>query len=280
MTETFGPLVSPEWLGAHLADPDLRVIDFRWYLDGRDGHAEYLAGHIPGAVFVEMHDVSGETGPGRHPLPGADRFAAPMRVAGVTNATRVVVYDNASGSTAARLWWLLLHFGHARVAVLDGGLAAWPGERVNDDVRVPAGDFTPGPPLDPGVVDYAAVRDRDPAAILLDARAADRYQGSFEPVDARPGHIPGALSVPWQGNLGPDGRMLPPEQLRDRYRAAGVADGSQVIAYCGSGVTAAHDLLALEVAGLPGARLYEGSWSDWASRPELPAATGPEPQNP
>lgn len=276
MTETFGPLVSPEWLVDHLNEPDLRVIDFRWYLDGRDGYQSYLGGHIPAAVFVGMHDVTGEEGPGRHPLPSADRFAAGIRAAGVSNATRVVACDDVSGSNAARLWWLLRHFGHALVAVLDGGVQAWPCELATDDVKVPPGDFTPGPPLDAGVLDHVAVRDRDPALILLDARLGERYRGEVEPVDARPGHIPGALSLPWKDNLGPDGRFLPADELRQRYQALGVTNASQVVAYCGSGVTACHDLLALEVAGLPGARLYEGSWSDWSRRSELPAATGPD----
>jgi thiosulfate/3-mercaptopyruvate sulfurtransferase len=277
VTDSFGPLVSAEWLAEHIGDANLRVIDIRWYLDGRDGHALYLAGHIPSAVFVELADVSGESGPGRHPLPSPDRFAAAMRAAGVSSGSRVVVYDDTSGSTAARLWWLLRHFGHAAVAVLDGGLQAWPGTLDTTTAIDRPGDFTPGAPLDAGVVGHREVLAREPATVLIDARVGERYRGEVEPVDARAGHIPGALSAPWDGNLGADGRFLPPDQLRERYRGLGAADGSQVIAYCGSGVTAAHDVLALELAGLGGARLYEGSWSDWASRPELPIATGPEP---
>jgi thiosulfate/3-mercaptopyruvate sulfurtransferase len=277
VTEAFGPLVSPEWLAEHIADANLRVIDFRWYLDGRDGRRAYLEGHIPTAVFVEMADVSGETGPGRHPLPSADRFTAAMRAAGVSSGTRVVVYDDTSGSTAARLWWLLRHFGHAAVAVLDGGLQAWPGNLDTTAAVDRPGDFSPSSPLDAGVLDHRAVQGRDPATVLIDARVGERYRGEVEPVDSRAGHIPGAISVPWKSNIGPDGRLLPPDELRERYAAVGAHDGSQVVAYCGSGVNACHDLLAMELAGLTGGRLYEGSWSDWSSRAELPGATGPEP---
>lgn len=276
--ETFGPLVSPEWLAEHLDDPDLRIIDFRWYLDGRDARALYQAAHIPGAVFVDLTDVSAPTGPGRHPIPPAEQFAAAMREAGVSSATRVVAYDDAKGSVAARLWWLLRHFGHPQAAILDGGLQAWPGQPTSEVATPVPGDFVAREPLDAGVLDYQAVRDRAPGTVLIDARAGDRYRGEVEPVDRRPGHIPGAISAPWAGNVGEDGRLLPAEELRNRYAALGIEDGPDTVVYCGSGVTATHDLLAMEIAGLTGARLYEGSWSDWSSRPELPAATGPEPQ--
>lgn len=271
--------MTPEWLLEHVTDPDVRVIDFRWYLDGRDGPAAYRAGHIPGAVFLDLADVTGETGPGRHPLPSPERFAAALRAAGVSRSTRVVAYDDATSiPTAARLWWLLRHFGHAQAAVLDGGIQAWPGTLERGDEPPPApGDFQAAEPLLDEVVDAERVRDRAPETILIDARAPERYRGETEPVDPRAGHIRGALSAPWDSNLSPDGRMRSPEELRRRFAELGIAEGQQVIAYCGSGVSASHDLLALEVAGLPGGRLYEGSWSDWSRRDDLPAATGAVP---
>ena len=271
------PLVTAEWLAQHLHDPDLRVIDFRWYLADRNGRESYAAGHIPGAVFVDLEEVTGETGPGRHPLPTAEQFAAAMRKAGVSTSTFVVAYDDASGTVAARLWWMLLHFGHERATVLDGGLQAWPGDLATDDVRVPPGDFVARPPLDAGVVDVDEVRSRPSRTVLLDVRLGERYRGEVEPVDPRAGHIPGALSAVWKGNVDGEGRFLPPERLRERFAELGVDSGDRVIAYCGSGVNACQTLLALEVAGLRGGRLYAGSWSDWSRRPELPAATGPEP---
>lgn len=274
----FGPLVSPEWLAQHLHDADLRVIDFRWYLDGRSGREAYRAGHIPGAVFLDLEAVTGQTGAGRHPLPTMDRFTAAVRAAGISWRSRVVVYDDASGSVGARLWWLLRHFGHEPVAVLDGGIPAWTGELATGDEPPPAtGDYVARPPLDGGVVDYREVRDRADGTVLIDARVGARYRGETEPIDPRAGHIPGAISAPYSDSVGADGRFLSPAQLRERFGRIGIADGGRVVAYCGSGVTATHDLLALEVAGLPGARLYAGSWSDWSSRPELPAAKGPEP---
>lgn len=270
-----GPLVDAAWLAAHLDDPDLRLIDFRWYLDG-DGRAAYAAGHIPGAVFVDMDDVTAPSGTGRHPIPSAARFAAAMRTAGVSAATRVVVYDDAAGSIAARLWWLLRHFGHAAAAVLDGGLQAWPGPLTTDVPKPPAGDFE-GVEAGGEVVDLAAVRDREPGTVLLDARLGERYRGESEPVDPRAGHIPGARSAPWKGNLGADGRLLPPDRLRRRFAELDAEEPGRVIVSCGSGVTACHHILAMEVAGLGRPRLYEGSWSDWSRHPELPAVTGPEP---
>lgn len=274
---TFGPLVSPEWLAGHLDDPDLRVIDFRWYLDGRRGSDAYAAGHIPGAVFVDLDRVSGRAdGPGRHPIPEPAPFASAMRAAGVSADDRVVAYDDASGGVAARLWWLLRHFGHRQVAVLDGGIQAWPGPLSTAAPEIAEGDFVARSTTE-DTVDAAAVANRSGATVLLDARVGERYRGEVEPVDPRAGHIPGALSAPWTESIGPDGRMLGAAALRERFRGLGVGEATAVIAYCGSGVTASHALLAMEVAGLPPGILYEGSWSDWSSRPELPAAIGPEP---
>jgi thiosulfate/3-mercaptopyruvate sulfurtransferase len=272
-----GPVVGAAWLAEHRDHPDLRVIDLRWYLDGRSGRAAYDAGHVPGAVFVDLEgEVTGHVpNAGRHPLPAPEAFERAMRAAGVGRASTVVVYDDTGGGTAARLWWLLRHFGHASAAVLDGGLAAWPGplaEGPSD--QPPAGDFVAGRPRRAQVVDYEDVRRLPEGSVLLDARAPERYRGEVEPVDPRAGHIPGARSAFFRGNLDAGDRFLPPDALRRRYEELGAADGSRVVVYCGSGVNACHDLLALELAGIEGARLYAGSWSDWSNRPEAPAELG------
>jgi thiosulfate/3-mercaptopyruvate sulfurtransferase len=272
---TFGPLVSAEWLQEHLADPDLRVVDFRWYQDGRSGRDGYLAGHVPGAVFVDLEgDVTGpRPGLGRHPLPEREAFGRVMRAAGVGRESRVVVYDDQSGLSAGRLWWMLRYFGHPAVAVLDGGLGSWTGELVSGEEVAPAGDFVAAEPP-PWRVDFEDVGRLPGGTVLLDARSAARYRGEPHPLDIRPGHIPGALSAPWDANLGPDGRFKAPDELRRRFQELGVERGEDVVAYCGSGVSACHDLLALELAGLSGARLYPGSWSDWTAREGTPAETG------
>ena len=268
----FGPLVDAAWLREHISDPDLRVVDFRWHLQGPPGRQQYLEGHVPGAVFVDLAEVSG-TGPGRHPLPGREQFEAAMRKAGVSADTRVVVYDDAGASVASRLWFLLRLFGHRHQAVLDGGLQAW-GSPL--DARVPdvrAGNFQAAEPDRSQILDFDAVRNLK-GVPLIDARAPERYRGEKEPIDPKAGHIPGALSAPFSDNVGRDGRFRPAAELRDRYAALGAEDGA--VFYCGSGVNATNDILAMEIAGLPNARLYEGSWSDWSSR-DLPIATGPEP---
>ena len=270
---SFGPLVSAAWLRDHLADGNLRVIDLRWYTDGRSGRDAYLAGHLPGAVFVDLdRDITGAEGPGRHPIPTRAQFEEAMRSAGVDPDSRVVVYDDQGGFSAARLWWLLRYFGHPAVAVLDGGMRGWEGALEAAPVRPTRGSFRAAEADRSMVVDRDHVRQATEAA-LFDARAPERYRGEVEPIDPKAGHIPGARNVPWRSNLGADWRFLPPEELRRKYAAA---EGREVIAYCGSGVSAGVDLLALEVAGLTGARLYEGSWSDW-SRQDLPVATGDEP---
>jgi thiosulfate/3-mercaptopyruvate sulfurtransferase len=274
-------LVSAEWLRAHLSDPDLRVIDLRWYLKGRSGREEYERGHIPGAVFIDLdRELTPPAGPGRHPIPSPQQFAALMSRVGVGEQTRLVVYDDASGSIAARLWWLMAYFGHPhRTSVLDGGLPTWIAEGGSLSTELPV--ITPGAfeARSGGreVVDKHAVERlrQQKGVVLLDARAPDRYRGESEPVDARPGHIPGALSAPWAGNLR-DGRFLSAKELRQRYRQLGIKPNTQVVAYCGSGVTACHDLLALDLAGHKPERvvLYEGSWSDWARDSLRPAAIG------
>lgn len=269
----FGPLVDAAWLREHINDPDVRVIDFRWYLKGRLGREEYSRGHVRGAVFVDLEDVTGRNGAGRHPLPSAEQFEHEMRKAGVNRITKVVAYDDAGGSVAARLWFLLGYFGHGAQAVLDGGLQAW-GEPLQTEVpEVDAGDFAARPPDHSRVLAFEEVRDVRGVPVI-DARAGERYRGETEPIDPRAGHIPGALSAPFTENLGPDGRFKSPAELRRRYAELGAESGA--VFYCGSGVNATHHLLAMELAGLPNARLYAGAWSDW-SRRDAPIATGSKP---
>jgi thiosulfate/3-mercaptopyruvate sulfurtransferase len=283
MTTAPSPLVDVAWLAAHLHDPRVRVVDVRWYLAGKRGADEYARGHVPGAVFVDLdRDLSAPkgSGPGRHPLPAVADFAAVLARLGVARDTLVVAYDDAGGSVAARLWWMLRQLGHGGGRVLDGGLPAWVAAGHPLSTDVPA--IAPAPPLDLapsfGAIGKADVQRlaADPRAAILDARAPERFEGRVEPVDARPGHIPGARSAPFAGNLAaPGGAFLPADALAARYRAIGALEAGTVVCYCGSGVTACHDLLALALAGREDALLYEGSWSDWAADPSLPAATGP-----
>ena len=269
---TFGPLVDAGWLREHLGDADVRVIDLRWYLQGRDGREEYMRGHIPGSVFVDLEAVTGKEGGGRHPLPDAAGFEAAMRLAGVGAATRVVAYDDQAGAVAARLWFLLGYFGHRAQAVLDGGMAAWEGPLETTVPHVAPGDFVAGRPDESLVLDFEAVR-RLRGVPLVDARVEARYRGETEPIDPKAGHIPGALNRPLQENLAADGRFKPAPELRRELETVGADRGA--VFYCGSGVNATHHILAMARAGLPGARLYAGSWSDWSSR-DLPVATGPD----
>jgi thiosulfate/3-mercaptopyruvate sulfurtransferase len=272
----FGPLVTADWLREHLPDPDISVIDFRWYLLDRKGRDEYARGHIPGAVFVDLEAVTGKqdaNARGRHPLPTAAQFESEMRQAGIDENTKVVVYDDAGGSVAARLWFLLGWFGHGAQAVLDGGLQSWGGPLDRSITTPSAGSFQSREPDRARILDFEEVCGLEGVPVL-DARAGERYRGEKEPVDPKAGHIPGALSAPWMDNLGSDGRFKSPEELRERFAALGADDGAVV--YCGSGVNATHHLLAMDVAGLRNGRLYAGSWSDWSNR-EAPVATGKEP---
>jgi thiosulfate/3-mercaptopyruvate sulfurtransferase len=271
---TFGPLVTPEWLHEHIDDDDLRIVDFRWSLVGGSGRHAYDRGHIPGAAFVELEAVTGAGG-GRHPLPTGARFEVEMRRAGVATDSRVVVYDDAGGSIASRLWFLLRWFGHESQAVLDGGLGAW-GEPLTTDAPIAwRGNFRSREPDRSRVLDFEDVRKLT-GVCLLDARAGERYRGEKEPVDPKAGHIPGALSAPWSENLGPDGRFKSPAELRQRFADLGADGEDGAVVYCGSGVNATHDLLAMELAGLKKGRLYAGSWSDWSNR-DAPIATGKDP---
>ncbi|KWW99805.1 3-mercaptopyruvate sulfurtransferase [Carbonactinospora thermoautotrophica] len=272
------PIISVEELAAALAGPNPPVLlDVRWKLGGPPGVVAYRAGHLPGAVFVDLdRDLAGPPGPGgRHPLPAPEAFQAAMRRCGVRDQADVVVYDEADSTAAARAWWLLRYFGHERVRVLDGGYRAWvaAGQPVETHEPQPApGDFTARPGHLP-VLDADDVPDFTRDGVLLDARAAERYRGEVEPVDPVAGHIPGAVSAPTLENVRPDGRFRDPAELRARFAALGVTPDTPVGAYCGSGVTAAHEVLALRLAGYEAA-LYPGSWSHWITDPNRPVAKG------
>jgi thiosulfate/3-mercaptopyruvate sulfurtransferase len=319
------PLTDVGSLAADLAAGEPPVLlDVRWRLGGPPGMDSYRAGHLPGAVFVDLDtDLAAPPGAGgRHPLPPAAGFEAAMRRAGVRAGHPVVAYDDRDSTIAARAWWMLRYFGHSRVQVLDGGFRAWAaaGEPVTtDEPAVAAGDFTAIPGHLP-VLDAAGAAAVARSGVLLDARAGERYRGETEPIDPVAGHIPGALSAPTSANVGRDGRFRSPADLRRRFAALGVTPGSPprpaahvttgspprpaahvttgspprpaahvttgspptpapdvtTGAYCGSGVTAAHEVLALALAGIPAA-LYVGSWSGWITDPARPVATGPDP---
>lgn len=269
-----GPVVTPGWWRQH--SDDVVLADVRWYLDGRSGREEYDRGHLPGAVFVDLDRwLAGPASPGsgRHPLPDPAVFADGMARLGIADGDTVVAYDDAGGVTAARLVWMLRVTGHD-AALLDGGLHAYDGPLERAAPRRPPARFTPRPWPSGRLAGIGDVMDR--ANIVLDARDRERYRGDHEPADPRAGHIPGARSVPCRENLGPDGTLLPAGELRRRFREAGVTDADSVVSYCGSGVTACHNLLAMEHAGLGQGRLYPGSWSQY-SHTSHPAATGDAP---
>ena len=263
------PLVDPPWLREHLGEPGLVVVDCRFVLgDPSAGERAWLEGHVPGASFLDVdQDLAAEPGAGgRHPLPEPERFEAAAQRAGIGRHTQVVAYDEAGEGGAARLWWLLRHFGHQAVAVLDGGLRAWRkhGGRLDEGRTQPApGDFKVGGPAEEDSMGASDIQAQAPR--LLDARAPKRFRGETEPIDPVAGHIPGARNVPF-AEVAPDGRFLEPAALRERL------GDEPFVAYCGSGVTACTLLLAAELADVP-ARLYPGSWSEW-SRRGLPVQTG------
>ena len=272
------PLIAAEDLSALLDSPERpTVLDVRWEVTTGPGRADYLRAHLPGAVFVDL-DAELASAPGaggRHPLPDPDSFVAAMRSAGVRHGRPVVVYDAATSIAAARAWWLLRYFGHEQVRVLDGGFAAWreAGGRLESGEHLPTpGDFIGRPGAMPLVdADGAAALASD--GVLLDARAPERFAGEEEPIDPVAGHIPGAVNRPTADNVGPDGRFRPSDALRTEFEALGVSADGETGAYCGSGVAATHEVLALELAGLHSA-LYIGSWSDWITDPRRPVQTG------
>jgi thiosulfate/3-mercaptopyruvate sulfurtransferase len=279
-------LVTTEWLASRLGEAGLRIVDVRWYLDpSKKGRDAYRAGHVPGAVFLDVDaDLSApggcRGGPlGRHPWPSPEQVARVMGAVGVGPGIRVVAYDDQSGATAARVWYLLRAHGHDEVAVLDGGIVKWiaEGRPLETSIRSwPSAEFVARPK--PGwVLTKEEMTAEAARGLVLDARAVERYRGDVEPIDPRAGHIPGARSAPFAQNL--TGCAVPifrsAEDLRAQYARLG-AERDEPVVYCGSGVTACHDLLALHLAGLRG-RLYAGSWSEWSADPALPVATGPEP---
>lgn len=259
------------------AGADLVVLDVRWSLAGPPGHGEYVRGHVPGAVYVDLDTelaTHGVPTDGRHPLPGVADLQESARRWGVRATSTVVAYDGGGNLAAARAWWLLRWAGVGDVRLLDGALPAWvaAGGELTTDVVVPErGDVT----LRPGALPVLDVDDAAafPATgVLLDARAPERFRGETEPIDPRAGHIPGAANAPTTGNLDPDGRFLPAAELRARFADVGVTGDAPVAAYCGSGVTAAHEIAALAIAGYDAA-LYPGSWSQWSNL-DRPVATG------
>jgi len=256
------------------AGRDIALCDVRWYLDGRSGRAAYEEGHLPGAIHVDLDAVlAGPTSAaaGRHPLPTPEQFALALGALGIGEETAVVAYDDDADAVAARLVWLLRAIG-GDAALLDGGITAWSGPlESGTTTRSPVTrEVRPWPTERLATIDDAL----DPTQVVLDARPTERYTGEVETVDARPGHIPGARSLPCRENVAADGRFLTPAALRDRFRSAGVTDGSEVVSYCGSGVTACQNLLALEHAGFAPGRLYPGSWSQYAADIDRPVATG------
>jgi thiosulfate/3-mercaptopyruvate sulfurtransferase len=254
------------------------ILDVRWQLATGADRDAYLESHIPGAAFVDLDrqlaDPPSERG--RHPLPSPERFGAEMQALGVSASRPVVVYDAGPATAAARAWWLLRYFGHPQIAVLDGGLAAWVAAGYpleGGAVSNAAGDFVARPGGMP-VITAAEAEKLATDGVLLDARAHERYSGFVEPVDPIAGHIPGARNRPTTENVDPSGCFLESATLRAAFERLGIGDGVRVAAYCGSGVTAAHEVLALELAGYHAA-LYPGSWSEWITDPDRPVARDP-----
>jgi thiosulfate/3-mercaptopyruvate sulfurtransferase len=284
---TFTTLIDTTTLAAHLDDPNWAVIDCRFSLQDTElGRRAHRSSHIPGALYAHLDVdlsspiISGQTG--RHPLPTVEKMAATLSGWGVDEGVQVVVYDDWGGAIAARLWWMLRWLGHEAVAVLDGGWQAWQqaGQPVHSgDESRPPRTFVPAPRPELIVtIDEVELLRRDPAWRVLDARSADRYRGENETLDPQAGHIPGALSAPYAMNLGSDGLFLAPDALAAHYaRLLGGVPAAQAIAHCGSGVTGAHDILAMRHAGLGEAKLFVGSWSLWCSQPDRPVAVGSDP---
>lgn len=277
----FTTLVDATMLNRHLDDPDWRVFDVRHQLaDANYGLAAFKAGHVPGALFLHCdHDLSGPKNGsnGRHPLPDPVVLAGKLSACGVDAATQVVVYDDAQGMIAGRLWWLLRWLGHEAVAVLDGGFQMWvaQGGPVTDAVRLPRPALFLQRPARAEAVDVATVHAglQSRSMRIVDARSPDRFRGENETTDPVGGHIPGAGNRFFRDNLGPDGCFKAPTVLRQEWLTQiGDATPEQVVHQCGSGVSGCHNLLAMELAGLPGSRLYAGSWSEWCADPARPVA--------
>jgi thiosulfate/3-mercaptopyruvate sulfurtransferase len=276
-------IIAADMLAARL-DSDWAIVDCRFDLRNEQwGREQYLISHIPGAVYASLsHDMAGpKTGSnGRHPLPSIEALSATLGRLGIARGRQVVAYDQDSGMYASRLWWLLRYAGHDAVAVLDGGWAKWISEdrpvRVGEELRPPV-TFVAAPRPEMRVsLDEVSAQLGNPKTLLVDARAPERYEGQTEPIDRVPGHIPGAVNRYYRSNAGDDFTLLPPQQLRDEFlKVLGSHEPSQAVMYCGSGVTACQNLLAMTHAGLPGARLYAGSWSEWSADPARPVEKGP-----
>lgn len=274
------PLITVDELAAHLDDPALVMLDVRWRLGGPSGRVDYAAGHLPGAHFVDLLiDLARPADEhGRHPLPSSGEFQQAMRRCGVAKDSSVVCYDDDDSTAAARAWWLLRYFGHERVRVLDGGYAAWLASGGPETAEQPDPADTNFEAL-PGHLDNLTAPEAAALArsgVLLDARARERYAGQSEPVDPVAGHIPGAVSAPTTDNVDADGRFLSRDVLRERFEGLGVRPDVPTAAYCGSGITAAHEVLALQLAGFD-AGLYADSWSGWITDPSRPVATSARP---
>jgi thiosulfate/3-mercaptopyruvate sulfurtransferase len=277
-------LIESEELAAHLGDPDWAIIDCRFFLNHPElGEKQYLDAHIPGAVYAHLdNDLSGPVtagATGRHPLPAINLFAQKLGSWGIDDAVQVVAYDGAGGMVAGRLWWMLNWLGHDKVAVLNGDYRAWFHEKRPTtrgvEQRTPRTFIPREHPEQVVSADEVLANLNNPTMKLLDARARDRFRGENETLDAKGGHIPGAKSAPYTENVDTHGRFLPPEQLAARFESLlEGAPGEQAVLYCGSGVTAAHNALAMAVAGLGTPRIYPGSWSDWITDPTRPIATG------
>ena len=273
-------LIGAQTLAENIHRQDWVVVDCRFDLaDTGKGERAYRQSHIPGARYAHLdRDLSGPVtaATGRHPLPDSEAFARWLGAQGIENRSQVVAYDDLGGSMAVRLWWLMRWLGHRRVAVLDGGFQAWRDAGLVMTADVP----DPEPAVFRGVADQGmivhadALMKQEAGRVLIDVRTAERFRGEAEPIDPVAGRIPGAVNVPWPENLGPDGRFLPPATLRGLYMQATGPEAEERVLMCGSGVTACFGILALEVAGIPGARLYAGSWSEWISDPDRPIMTG------
>lgn len=264
------------------SDKPVRLLDVRWSLAETNGRPAYEAGHLPGAVYVDLEtelSQHGDPSQGRHPLPSEEGFQASVRRWGVNTDDTVVVYDAGNSLAAARAWWLLRFAGVSDVRILDGGLAAWTatGQQVSTEVPQPEpGDFVVSFGHQPVITIDEASEFTDKGGLLLDARAGERYRGESEPVDPQAGHIPGAINAPTADNVHADGTFLTHDELTERFTQLGITADQPVAVYCGSGVTAAHEIAALESIGITAA-LYPGSWSAWSNTPGRPVATGADP---
>jgi len=277
-------LVSTDWLASHLNSPDVRIVDASWYLPAmkRDPKAEYAAGHIPGAVFFDIDEISDDSSPYPHMLPSSVKFTARVQKLGLGDGNRIVIYDAHPMLSAPRVWWMFRHFGHKDVAVLDGGFNKWKAEGR------PIEDLPPMPRQRhfSARMDMTTVRDTEQVkdaltgkAQVVDVRAANRFAG--EAPEPRPGlragHMPGALNLPWENLIDPQrGTMLPAEALKAKIEGAGIDLNRPIVTSCGSGISACILALGLHLVGARDVSVYDGSWAEWGGRPDTPVVTGPK----